>query len=103
MTTEPWPWGDVVRPEDCSINAREPHRPPEGPNEDVGQCPLCRSFMAVMRPWGETYGWHADDCALPIWHAGRCAPGGSGHPAAPTIRGFWPRDPRSPDYREDRP
>jgi hypothetical protein len=82
--------------------AKGVHRGPEGPNEDLSQCFWCGSVSYAMRPWGETMGWHADDCSLPIWHEGHCAPGGNGHPAAPTIRGYWPSDPRSPDFKADR-
>src|SRR6185312_3902521 len=43
-----------------------PHRGPEGPNEDIGQCGKCGSPTFRMRPPGETFGTHADDCSLPI-------------------------------------
>jgi hypothetical protein len=64
-----------------------PHRGPEGPNEDIGQCGKCGSGTFRMRPPGETFGTHADDCSLPIDHQSFCAPGGSGHPKAERIRG----------------
>jgi hypothetical protein len=76
-----------------------PHRGPQGPNEDFGQCPTCGSITWAKRPAGETFGWHADDCSLPVDHESFCESGGDGHPAAPVIRGFWPDDRRSPDYR----
>lgn len=63
------------------------HRGPEGPNEDLSQCHLCFGISYRMRPWGETFGLHADDCSLPIWHESYCKGGGSGHPPAPVIRG----------------
>ncbi|VXA92665.1 hypothetical protein CITRIK5_100098 [Citricoccus sp. K5] len=77
-----WPY--LCAPSDCS---KAPHRGPEGPNEDMGQCGQCGSPSWSMRPWGETFGYHLDDCSLPIWHESRCQPGGTGHPDAPTIRG----------------
>lgn len=64
-----------------------PHRLPEGPNEDVGQCPDCWCPIGVMRPEGETFGDHLADCSLPIRHPGYCEPGGSGHPRAEHVRG----------------
>ncbi len=67
-----------------------PHRGPQGPNEDISQCYWCGSPDHVLRRWGETYGTHAADCSLPIWHEGFCAPGGSGHPRAPEVRGYFP-------------
>ena len=65
------------------------HRPPEGPNEDIGQC-RCWRLTFEMRPEGETYGHHLPDCSLPLRHESYCRPGGDGHPPAPTIRGYWP-------------
>jgi hypothetical protein len=79
-------FGDRVSPEHCP---RGPHRGPEGPNEDVSQCMRCGSVDHSMRPWGETFGRHLDDCSLPIWHESNCEGGGSGHPEAPVLRG-WP-------------
>lgn len=67
-----------------------PHRGPQGPNEDFAVCMVCGSVSWLMRPDGETYGEHLDDCCLPRRHESYCKPGGSGHPSAPTIRGFWP-------------
>ena len=64
-----------------------PHRGPQGPNEDIGQCFYCGSPSWVMRPWGETFGEHAADCSLPIWHESYCEGGGTGHPEAPVVRG----------------
>jgi len=43
-----------------------------------------------MRPAGETIGLHSDDCSLPERHGGYCTGGGTGHPPAEHIRGFWP-------------
>ena len=67
-----------------------PHRIPDGPNEDTGMCSLCGSPIGVLRPAGETYGLHADDCSLQERHRGRCVGGGSGHSPAPVVRGYWP-------------
>lgn len=65
------------------------HRQPEGPNEDIGWCSKCQRPVGVLRPQGETYGLHADDCSLPNRHRGRCVGGGDGHPPAELIRGWW--------------
>ncbi|MET1008112.1 MAG: hypothetical protein ABWX96_21355 [Propionibacteriaceae bacterium] len=78
---------------------RNSHRPPEGPNEDMDQCPKCGYLSHTMRPPGETYGWHDADCSLDERHPSYCQPGGAGHPPAALIRGYWPHDKRSPDYR----
>jgi hypothetical protein len=67
-----------------------PHRGPQGPNEDMSVCPTCWSPSYQLRPPGETYGRHLPDCSLPLRHESYCQPGGSGHPAAPVIRGYWP-------------
>jgi hypothetical protein len=67
-----------------------PHRPPRGPNEDVARCPKCGGLSYEMRPEYETYGEHLADCSLPRRHEGYCQPGGSGHPSAAVIRGYWP-------------
>jgi hypothetical protein len=75
-----------------------PHRGPQGPNEDVALCPRCFERSWELRPEGETYGWHLADCSLPERHEGYCQSGGEGHLAAPLIRGYWPRDPRSQDF-----
>lgn len=80
------PWGQMYVPEECPHG---PHRGPQGPNEDLAQCYFCYSPSRTMRPWGETYGRHTEDCSLPIWHESFCEPGGSGHPEAPNLRG-WP-------------
>jgi hypothetical protein len=78
-----WPWMRLKPGEVCP-NA--PHRPPQGPNEDIAQC-WCGEMSYAMRPWGETFGEHLDDCSLPVWHESFCQPGGSGHPPAKVIRG----------------
>lgn len=65
-----------------------PHRPPQGPNEDVAQCGRCLSLTFAMRPEGETFGHHLPDCSLPERHQGYCVGGGSGHPPAKKIRGY---------------
>lgn len=87
-----------VDPRHCPSS---PHRGPEGPNEDLSQCPTCWSPSHAMRPDGETYGVHLPDCSLPSRHASYCEPGGNGHPAAPKVRGYWPQrcgnlDPHGP-------
>ena len=64
-----------------------PHEGPAGPNEDIGQCPACWAPIGVMRPEGETFGYHIEDCCLPERHRGYCVGGGSGHPPAERIRG----------------
>lgn len=74
----------VFSPWDCPDG---PHRGPEGPNEDLGQCAKCWSLSHVLRPEGETFGHHLSDCSLPIRHGGECIGGGTGHPAAPKVRG----------------
>lgn len=66
---------------------RRPHRGPEGPNEDLSQCPLCWTISWQFRPVGETFGEHLPDCSLPYWHESFCEPGGNGHPPARKIRG----------------
>lgn len=67
-----------------------PHRTPQGPNEDLAQCLLCGAPSHKLRPEGETYGDHLPDCSLPRRHEGYCKPGGTGHPTAEVIRGYWP-------------
>lgn len=69
-----------------------PHRGPQGPNEDVAQCGVCWSLSYEMRPEGEEYGGHRDDCSLPQRHESYCKPGGSGHPPPRIKRGYWPGD-----------
>lgn len=59
-----------------------------GPCTDLGQC-RCGMPVAALRPDGETYGFHADDCASPERHYGPCEPGGTGHPVG-VVRGYWP-------------
>ena len=66
---------------------RGPHRPPEGPNEDVGACPVCGAMSFELRPEGETYGEHLPDCSLPVRHESYCQPGGEGHPPSRVVRG----------------
>lgn len=65
----------------------KPHRGPEGPNEDIGQCQKCGSPCYRMRPAGEEFGGHAPDCSLPQRHESYCQPGGDGHPAPEVMRG----------------
>lgn len=84
MTATFWPWPS--EPEDC---ARLGHGRRHGPCTDVGQCGGCGSPVPAMRPAGETYGFHADDCASEERHYGPCEPGGDGHPVG-QVRGYWP-------------
>ena len=81
--TSDW-WARADDPANCPD---APHRGPQGPNEDLSQCWMCHLPSWRMRPWGETIGYHLDDCSLPIWHESYCQPGGNGHPPAPKIRG----------------
>lgn len=75
-------------PETCPDG---PHRPPQGPNEEVSMCSRCWGLSWEMRPEGETYGEHLPDCAhKDPRHTGYCIPGGAGHPRAAVIRGYWP-------------
>jgi hypothetical protein len=66
---------------------------PEGPNEDIAQCPEpgCWGYTFALRPVGETFGEHRADCALPLRHLSYCQPGGAGHPPSQVVRGFWPQ------------
>lgn len=64
-----------------------PHRFPQGPNEDLGQCQKCGSPSWCMRPEGEEFGGHAPDCSLPRRHESYCKPGGNGHPDPEVMRG----------------
>lgn len=84
---EPDPaWGTYMdRPDECPNG---PHRPPEGPCEDIGQCQLCLSMSFSMRPPGECYGEHAPDCSLPERHESYCVGGGQGHSKAEVLRGY---------------
>src|SRR5690606_16989245 len=49
---------DPIDPRDCD----EDHPELAGPNMDLGQCGKCWMPMGVMRPEGESFGWHLDDC-----------------------------------------
>jgi hypothetical protein len=77
LASEPEHIPDPIDPSQCT---RE-HPRIAGPNMDIGQCELCWMPMGVMRPEGETFGWHSSDCSLPMRHPGNCAPGGAGHVA----------------------
>ena len=79
------PQPEPVSPDDCTSPS---HDRKFGPCTDVGQC-RCGMPVAALRPNGETYGFHADDCASPERHYGPCSPGGDGHPVG-KIRGYWP-------------
>lgn len=76
---------EPVSPDDCTSPA---HGREFGPCTDVGQC-RCGMPVAALRPRGETYGFHADDCASEERHYGSCEPGGTGHPVG-LVRGYWP-------------
>lgn len=77
------PFGDFLgRREECPDG---PHRGPEGPNEDLSQCPRCLMPSWGWRPEGEEFGGHIEDCSLPRRHESYCVPGGAGHPD-PTVR-----------------
>lgn len=69
---------------DCKFG---PHRPPEGPCEDISQCPFCLSPSFSMRPPGECFGHHAPDCSLPERHESYCKGGGFGHKTE-VLRGY---------------
>lgn len=69
-----------------------PHRGPEGPCEDLAQCPQCGAPTWSMRPPGEVYGGHAPDCAAPERHEGHCPPGGEGHGEPVLVRGYFPEE-----------
>ena len=85
-------------PDDCPLG---PHRGPQGPNEDIAQCGVCGMPSYSRRPAGETFGTHAPDCSLLADHFGYCEPGGSGHPRAPVVRGYFPRGGEESPYREE--
>lgn len=74
----------IDRPHECPD---APHRGPQGPNEDMSQCHRCLSLSWRLRPEGETFGHHLDDCSLPLRHEGYCVGGGDGHPVAEKVRG----------------
>ena len=65
----------------------EIHRPPEGPNEDVGLCDQCGAPSWEFRTEWETFGEHLPECSLPMGHPSYCVGGGAGHPKAAVIRG----------------
>jgi hypothetical protein len=87
MTFAGWAGHGWKPAEDCPNG---PHRGPQGPNEDLAQCPICLEPSHGMRPEGEEYGGHRDDCSLPRRHEGYCQPGGDGHPPPAVVRGYWP-------------
>lgn len=78
-----------------------PHRPPQGPNEDICVCYRCGSGSWEKRPKGETFGLHADDCSLHENHIDYCLPGGVGHARASKIRGYWKGLTMQSPYREE--
>lgn len=64
-----------------------PHRGPQGPNEDLSQCPECAMPSWSLRPAGEEFGGHLPDCSLPQRHESYCVGGGVGHPDPLVRRG----------------
>lgn len=68
-TTALIPWSE------CTAD----HSGPAGPNEDIASCPTCWGPMGVLRPDGESFGWHIPDCSLEMRHRGYCIGGGTGH------------------------
>lgn len=64
------------------------HREPAGPCEDLAMCEACGKPTFFMRPAGECFGHHAEDCSLPERHEGFCVGGGQGHETK-VLRG-WP-------------
>lgn len=82
----------IIDPADCPDG---PHRGPQGPNEDLGQCRKCGMPSHWPRPEGEEFGGHLPDCRLPRRHESYCESGGAGHPPAEKTRGYFP--PPSPD------
>lgn len=87
MSTWPSPFPSFGTQTPCP---RGPHRGPQGPNEDLDQCPECWGISHALRPEGQTYGDHLPDCSLPLRHESYCAPGGAGHPPSQHVRGYWP-------------
>ena len=81
-----WPYSTLDCPD------RNDHRFPQGPNEDLAQCGGCGEITYSRRPAGVTFGWHLEDCSLPVDHLGYCQPGGEGHPRpeGSKVRGYWP-------------
>lgn len=69
---EAWAKGEI----DCP---KVDHPRVAGPNMDIGQCHFCGMPEGVMRPMGESFGWHLDDCSLDFAHPDVCEPGGEGH------------------------
>jgi hypothetical protein len=75
----------IIKGSDCHDHV---HRDPQGPNEDTGGwCVKANRPMFAIRPAGETFGHHIEDCSLPIDHLSYCVGGGTGHPPAKLIRG----------------
>lgn len=76
-------------PENRDTCTNPAHGLKHGPCTDLRQCVGCGCPIPSMRPPGETYGFHEDDCASPERHYGPCEPGGDGHPVG-HVRGYWP-------------
>jgi len=75
---------DWINPGECPD---QPHRGPQGPNEDLAQCIKCMRISWSKRPAGQTFGLHSADCSLPADHESYCVGGGIGHEPAPIVRG----------------
>lgn len=82
-------WSYADKPDECP---KAPHRPPEGPNEELSQCMLCSAISFTRRPAGEEYYGHIADCSLPRDHLSYCKPGGAGHPKPEKRRGHFPEE-----------
>lgn len=84
--SEPLAWlsDPGITAENCPYG---PHRGPQGPNEDLAQCFHCGTISHRMRPWGDTFCGHLDECGLPIWHASLCAPAELPHPTSTAALG----------------
>lgn len=60
--------------EPCTFAARMPAhgRGPNGPCEDIAQCPSCWTLSASLRPLGELFYDHAESCPH-VLHWGPCS------------------------------
>lgn len=76
-------WADVpdvaTFPTILQSECDEPHRGPQGPNEDMGVCSKCWGMSWALRPDDESFGWHISDCSLDLRHESYCVGGGNGH------------------------
>lgn len=81
---DPDTWKYRNNPGECPD---QPHRGPQGPNEDLAQCIKCMRISWSKRPAGQTFGLHSADCSLPADHESYCVGGGIGHEPATIVRG----------------